>query len=48
MFMLSFSVFIGGRFIANVLGYEGDVFSPSPLKLKSRFRYEKIYFITTF
>ena len=27
---------------------EGDVFSPSPLKLKSRFRYEKIYFITTF
>lgn len=26
MFMLSFSVFIGGRFIANVLGYEGDVF----------------------
>ena len=27
MFMLSFSVFIGGRFIANVLGYEGDVFS---------------------
>lgn len=29
MFMLSFSVFIGGRFIANVLGYEGDVFSPT-------------------
>ena len=31
-----------------VLRWEGDVFSPSPLKLKSRFRYEKIYFITTF